>query len=397
MKQRPRRVAAPRRGEEGVALILALLCVVLLSAIVVEYAYETQVEASLTTNSQDDFEAYVAAKSGVAAGMGMLEGDLVESAASVGSQPLNQETLDQLKEGQLPSGAEADTMLDMWAQGVPHQKMNNAILQCHIADEYGKINLNALVTTNQEGQPQVNEPLAEALRVLFSLCEVEEDPTDRIIDWLDPDDDAGPNGAESDVYSGIEPPLACKNGPMDSLEELLLIPGITPELYFDLNRDPAEREQLLEGEKWMTLPDVLTVHGAPDGRININTAPRLVLESIFTALQQAGVNVGITPDEILAAQFEAPYQDRTQLRQILFTQAGSGQSGSSQQGQNTPYANLFDVKSDVFRIWGHGICNEAMVRIEAYVARVPLEGLGQQGTDGQMLEPMRILEWRVYR
>lgn len=375
-----RRAATARRGEEGVALVLALLCVVLLSAIVVEYAYETQVEASLTTNRQDDFEAYVAAKSGVAAGMGLLAADLAESANNINPQVNAEErTVDF-------AGADVDSFLDTWAQGVPHQKLNNAVLQCHIADEYGKINLNALVSTDEEGHSKVNEPLVEALRALFAFCEVEEDPTDGIIDWLDPDDDTQPNGAESDVYSSLDPPLSCKNGPMDSIEELLLIPGITPELYFDLNRDPAEREDLAEGEKWMTLPDVLTVHGSPDGRININTAPRLVLESVFSVL-----GVTISPDEVLAAQLDAPFQNRTELGKLLF---GTDPNNPNPQ-QN---ANLFDVKSDVFRIWGHGICNKAMVRIEAYVARAPIGALGMQSVSGgEMFEPMRLVEWRVYR
>ncbi len=383
-----RNAAATRRGEEGVALVLALLCVVLLSAIVVEYAYETQVEASLTTNRQDDFEAYVAAKSGVAAGMGLLVADLAESANNLNPQVNQQEqTVDF-------AGADVDSFLDVWAQGVPHQNMNNAVLQCHIADEYGKINLNALVTTDEEGRSEINEPLVEALRALFALCEVEEDPTDCIIDWLDPDDDTGPNGAESDVYSSLDPPLACKNGPMDSIEELLLIPGITPELYFDLNRDPAERKDLAEGEKWMTLPDVLTVHGSPDGRININTAPRLVLESVFTVLGAA-----ISTDEVLAAQQDAPFQNRTELNKILFgTDPNNPGNPNNQNNPNIQQnANLFDVKSDMFRIWGHGVCNKAMVRVEAYVARAPIGSLGAQSVTGEMFEPMRIVEWRVYR
>jgi hypothetical protein len=46
-----------------------------------------------------------------------------------------------------------------------------------------------------EGQP--NELLVDALHALFEYLQVEEDPTEAIIDWVDPDQDAQANGAES--------------------------------------------------------------------------------------------------------------------------------------------------------------------------------------------------------
>ena len=42
-------------------------------------------------------------------------------------------------------------------------------------------------------------------------------------DWMDRgDDDAitGLSGAESDYYEGLDPPYRCKNGPMDTIEEM---------------------------------------------------------------------------------------------------------------------------------------------------------------------------------
>src|SRR5207248_10535869 len=64
--------------------------------------------------------------------------------------------------------------------------------------------------------------------------------------WLDPDDDPRASGAESSYYSGLNPPYKCKNGPLDSLEELLFVSGVTPQLLLgnDRNRngvlDPDE-------------------------------------------------------------------------------------------------------------------------------------------------------------
>jgi DNA uptake protein ComE-like DNA-binding protein len=70
------------------------------------------------------------------------------------------------------------------------------------------------------------------------------DIADAILDWLDPDDIARTNGAERDYYNGHG--YAPKNGPIESVEELLLVRGVTPQLLYgpDLDRnsvvDPIE-------------------------------------------------------------------------------------------------------------------------------------------------------------
>src|SRR5690606_37078893 len=82
-------------------------------------------------------------------------------------------------------------------------------------------------------------------------------------DWLDADDEPRPLGAEIDYYSGLSPAYACKNGPLETVEELLLVRGVTPRLLFgmDVNRngmiDPHEQ---LDGEE-----QVEVVEGAERG------------------------------------------------------------------------------------------------------------------------------------
>jgi hypothetical protein len=53
-----------------------------------------------------------------------------------------------------------------------------------------------------------------------------------ILDWLDPDDDERVGGAETPYYVGLTPSYEAKNGPIDDLSELLLVKGITPDLYW---------------------------------------------------------------------------------------------------------------------------------------------------------------------
>jgi type II secretory pathway component PulK len=105
-----------------------------------------------------------------------------------------------------------------------------------VVDESGKININALM--------QLNPDMAH--NMLLNLPNMTEGIANSILDWIDADDDPRPGGAENDYYSGLTPPYRCKNGPLNTVEELLLVQGITPSLLLgnDRNRngilDPGE-------------------------------------------------------------------------------------------------------------------------------------------------------------
>ena len=62
---------------------------------------------------------------------------------------------------------------------------------------------------------------------------------DAILDWIDEDDVVREYGAEASYYSGLDPPYSPKNGPLETIEELLLVRGVTPDLLFgrDINRN----------------------------------------------------------------------------------------------------------------------------------------------------------------
>jgi hypothetical protein len=108
-------------------------------------------------------------------------------------------------------------------------------------DEASKINLNSLLALDK-GQGVLGQ------QILMALPNMTEDVAAAILDWMDPDDTPRTGGAENETYSAQNPPYRCKNGPLDSLEELLLVRGVTPQLLFgnDRNRngvlDPDEQD-----------------------------------------------------------------------------------------------------------------------------------------------------------
>ena len=132
-----------------------------------------------------------------------------------------------------------------------------------LSDEAGKINVNALLLFAQSGKSSSGKggsggtgaaattastaPASEpGSLILMTLPNMTQDIANAILDWIDPTDPMRTNGAKDSYYSGLSPSYRCKNGPLDSLEEMLLIKGVTPQLLFgsDKNRngvaDPDE-------------------------------------------------------------------------------------------------------------------------------------------------------------
>lgn len=52
-----------------------------------------------------------------------------------------------------------------------------------------------------------------------------------IVDWRDADSDESPGGAEESYYQSLAVPYRCKNAALGSLEELLMVRHVTPEVY----------------------------------------------------------------------------------------------------------------------------------------------------------------------
>ena len=349
-----------RGNEDGVALLLALLIVVLLTTIVVEYAYEISVEAALIANGAEDAEAYIAAKSAVASGVGLLVADAIAAA---------------------DAGQEHVGLQDMWSYGVPNQKLNETTIRCTVTDTYGKLNLNALLGEfgNVSGQsekqdggqaPDTGGPalLEAAFRALFQARGAEVDPTDAILDWMDPDDEPRPEGAESDYYASLDIPYACKNGPMDSVDELLLIKGVTLDLFFGLpDQEPPQRP----------LDELVTVRGHPEGMINANTAPEDVLYAVCEARFPGESH---RAEQAMARRDEEPFYKLEDLEDLL-------RSPPPENKETPPEPEIFIVTSEVFRVQGDGMTETSAVRIEAHVKR-PAE---------RAAEIVRVLDWRVIR
>ncbi|MEY4565688.1 MAG: hypothetical protein RLY14_658, partial [Planctomycetota bacterium] len=85
--------------------------------------------------------------------------------------------------------------------------------------------------TSTEGLDNVGRSL------LMGLPAMTEDVADAILDWLDEDDDPREFGCEVEYYSQLPTPYQPANGPLQSVEQLLLVRGVTPQLLFGLDQN----------------------------------------------------------------------------------------------------------------------------------------------------------------
>ena len=89
--------------------------------------------------------------------------------------------------------------------------------------------------------------------LLMALPGMTYEIADAMLDWIDEDDEIREYGAEVDYYSSLDPPYAPKNGPLESVEELLLVRDVTAQLFFgsDANRNGNIEQK--ESENGQTL------------------------------------------------------------------------------------------------------------------------------------------------
>ncbi len=120
---------------------------------------------------------------------------------------------------------------------------NLAGVRYGLEDESARLNINALV--------ELDKLQGGAGRdLLMGLPGMTEDVADAIMDWMDSDDEPREYGCEAEYYQQLTPAYYTKNGPLETVEELLLVRGVTPQLLFgaDTNRngmvDAHEMDQL---------------------------------------------------------------------------------------------------------------------------------------------------------
>jgi general secretion pathway protein K len=233
---------------------------------------------------------------------------------------------------QSPTEGGFDALNQAWATNeelyVNHE-LGDGIYNVKVSDEESKIPINT-ATANQLGR-------------LFDLLGVDQFDrdviVDSILDWIDSDDLHRLNGAESDYYESLSPPYHAKNAPMDRVEELLLVRGVTPELF---RAAPATEDE----EARPGLAELLTTMSS--GRVNVNTASATVLRALLNSDEvhmQAILSRRDGPDGIAGTEDDQPFRTVDEF----LSAAGNLDEATRQQAQG-----LLDVNSSFFTVASTG-------------------------------------------
>jgi general secretion pathway protein K len=160
-------------------------------------------------------------------------------------------------------GNTVDHLGERWAMGLPMLPVEGGTIRVWIEDGQSRFNLNNLVRNNVASPPdlEVLRRLLEALRL---------DPSLRyaLLDWIDPDSNAGPGGAEDIDYLNGKPPYRAANRPLASVEELRLVRGF-------------------DAKTFVTLAPYVTVLPVATTVVNVNTASPVLLAALVPGLDVA--------------------------------------------------------------------------------------------------------------
>jgi general secretion pathway protein K len=252
---RPAERRARRRRQRGAALLLVVWIFIVLFVVVLDFASSMRDDGLATANLADETQVYFIALAGLNRAIYDVLRQLEENpnALDVGE---DQEGDDDDEVG-LPGDEELGEAEDgicgeVMADGQWYEcDFGGGSYSVRLLDESSKLGLNVLA--REENTPLLRR-IVERLLIGGNATEgvsVAEDReistiVDSILDWYDnegeEDEITHPNGAEADYYAGLPQPYPIKNGRFDSLEELLLVRGVTPELFYGVDGQPGLRD-----------------------------------------------------------------------------------------------------------------------------------------------------------
>lgn len=214
---------AERRA--GFVLVAVLVVVMLGSMVAVSLLFRLKAEDTASAASAAGEQAWAAAMSGVHEAMRVVE------VAPAGSLAWREQP------GAFRDRFVFEDGVDRWYFSVFTAADWDARepVRFGLTDEASKLNLNEATEAMLMKLPGMTPALTQAL-----------------LDFMDADDTARPEGAEQEFYDGLPRPYAIPNGPLSTLDELVLVRGFTPavvsgedaNLNFSLDPNEDDGEEL---------------------------------------------------------------------------------------------------------------------------------------------------------
>ena len=244
-----------RESERGIALVLVLWVMALLTVIAGEFCHAVRTEVNVTRNFKEETQTHYIAVSGLF----LTVQELVVN-------------------GYLPRPVSAPGNVD--APEDARWRINTDIPAVPFGDGWFKVEKG-----NESGKVNLNRAGERLLRMMLNSFPIEDADKNIIVasiqDWRDPDTLHRVNGAEDDYYLALPQPYKCKNGDFTSIEELLLVRGVTPQIFYGGLKDMVSvyQDQEPEPVRYTGRRDD-RIAGYDFNRININAASPQMLRSL---------------------------------------------------------------------------------------------------------------------
>lgn len=239
------------KNENGIVLFLVLWILTLLSVIVGEFCHAMRTEVNITRNFKEGTQSYYIAIAGVNRAIAEL---------------IRNEVMPQ-KAGHPDSEEEEEEI--GW-------RVNTDIPAIHFGDGQFEVKIG-----NESGKVNINRADGRLLRMMLNGFDLEDSDkdviVDSILDWRDKNSLHRLNGAEDDYYRSLPEPYECKDDDFDCVEELILVRGLTAEIFYDGLRDMVtvyqDKDSRSKRAGRRTKP-------ADFNKININAASTPMLRSL---------------------------------------------------------------------------------------------------------------------
>ena len=300
----------PHRNSSGMALIMAMIAIFVMSALVAGFALSMKVETRLAQNADSEQQLLWLGRSGMELARYVLAQQL-----TIPNEPYD--SLNQKWAGGSGSLAESNSVLS--SISLDNYPVGDGTVSIKIIDLERKVNINTVIN------PANSQMIQQALTLMGVDASDISVVSDSIKDWIDADDLPLPAGAESDYYQGLAVPYYAKNAPIDDLSELLLVKGVTPEMYWGsnaTNHTPSVFQHKLGlGTAPGQMPDypfglVNIFTPISSGQININTADVNVLQmlpGVDNVTAENIIKIRSGPDGADGTEDDLPFQNVGQL------------------------------------------------------------------------------------
>ncbi|MFH7809691.1 type II secretion system minor pseudopilin GspK [Acinetobacter sp. BSP-153] len=165
------------------------------------------------------------------------------------------------------NAADVDHLQETWAKPMPAFPVEDGFVSGRLEDQSGKFNLNGLLKSDGT----VNEAAKLWFEKLLERVGLPAQLSEAVIDWQDENDEVGGSmGAESTYYQSLAQGYLPANRPFYNIEQLKLVRGF-------------------EGRNYQLIAPYVSALSSNALKVNINTAPALVLASIDPKLDISAI------------------------------------------------------------------------------------------------------------